>query len=260
MINFDNLDLSLRDYQARWRAAIPFKHLVIDNFANTDALNSFLTELPDPHSQVLNKSRDYLFAKNKYEKHEFKNLGRYSAELYADLLSERFHSFLVKITGRDIWIDREFHGGGIHQGGAGSYLDMHVDFNVHPLHNDWFRDLNILLYLNEGWDRKYGGELKLKHKINGSSALIEPIFNRCVIMETRDYTLHGYDSINFPIGQYRRSVACYAYSALRDDVKPHSTTWFPEGAGIAKRVIGAAWPTLVRIKSGIFGSGTSKNK
>ena len=46
-------------------------------------------------------------------------------------------------------------------------------------------------------------------KIGSIKALIEPIFNRAVIMFTRDFTLHGYDSINFPEGTFRNSIAAY---------------------------------------------------
>jgi hypothetical protein len=34
--------------------------------------------------------------------------------------------------GRPLLVDPTFHGGGFHQGGYGSYLDPHVDFNIRP--------------------------------------------------------------------------------------------------------------------------------
>ena len=58
-----------------------------------------------------------------------------------------------------MFIDADFYGGGIHQGKAGSFLDMHADFNYHPLKEHWFRNLNLLLYLNKDWKKEYAGEL-----------------------------------------------------------------------------------------------------
>lgn len=260
MIRFDKLESEFGIIADQWTNAMPFRHVILDDFANTEGLCRLLDELPNPESQVLNKSRDYIFAKNKFEKSGFNSFGELSAELYNDLVSDRFASFLSGLTGREVWIDRDFHGGGLHQGGPGSYLDMHVDFNVHPLHAEWFRDLNVLLYLNRDWRNEYGGQLKLKNAVDATSTEVDPVFNRCVIMETRDYTLHGYDALNFPPGHYRRSIACYAYSRLSGDVKSHSTTWYPEHSGFAKRMLGRSWPKLVAIKSSLIGSRTTKNK
>ena len=203
-----------------------------------------------------------MFAKNKYEKSGFKEISPRFLELYSDLMSNRFQQCLKLITGQPVFVDPAFHGGGIHQGGPGSYLDMHVDFNTHPEHKEWFRNLNILLYLNPNWQSDHKGELKLRHKDKPhQTILVEPIFNRCVIMFTRDYTVHGYDAINFPQGTYRRSIAAYAYSPLEETNTQHrSTVWYPESSGAVKSTVGRFWPTLVRIKGQLFGSSTGKNK
>lgn len=260
MINFEALQSNVYSLRADWSSASPFSILVLDDFCDTDKLNNLLSELPDPEDVGLKKSRDYMFAKNKFEKSGFAEFGGNSSELYEDLVSEEFRNWLSQVCGREIWVDKDFHGGGLHQGGAGSFLDMHVDFNVHPLHDDWFRDLNILLYLNKDWRPDYGGELKLRNKHTGASRIVEPIFNRCVIMETRDYTMHGYDPISFPEGSYRRSIACYAYSAKKEDMKSRSTVWYPEKGNLLKRATGRLWPTLVRVKGRLFGSGTAGNR
>lgn len=260
MINFESIDGSFGELKSQWDKARPFRMIVIDDFADKESLNQLLNELPDPAQQTLSKSRDYIFAKNKFEKSAFRELGVESATLYSDLVSERFADFLYRLCGHRLWVDADFHGGGMHQGGTGSFLDMHVDFNTHPLHENWFRDLNILLYLNKDWRPEYGGQLKLRHKHTGESTLIDPIFNRCVIMETREYTLHGYDPIHFPPNQYRRSIACYAYSESDQPIAARSTVWYPERGGMMKRAIGIVWPTLVRWKGRFLGSATSKNR
>lgn len=260
MINFELLESTADQFKTDWQNAKPFHVLSIDGFASQGSLDELVSELPNPEQCDAPRSRDYIFAKNKYERSGFAKLGVRSHELYQDLTSPRFRAWLAGLCGREVWIDEDFHGGGLHQGGAGSFLDMHVDFNVHPLHNDWFRDLNVLIYLNKDWRAAFGGSLKLVHRITRESRTIEPLFNRCVIMETRDYTLHGYDPISFPIGQYRQSIACYAYSKKAPTVRTHSTRWYPATGNAVKRVIGLWWPQLVKVKGRLFGSGTARHR
>lgn len=235
--------------------------VVIDNFLDEDFMEELYTDFPNPEQENISKSRDYIFAKNKYEKSNLSVVSDSFSSLKGELLSEKFKSFLKELTDEDVFVDPEFHGGGLHQGGKGSYLNMHTDFNYHPEKNNWFRNLNILIYANKNWEEKYKGELKLENKNTGKKAKIEPLFNRCVIMFTRDYTLHGYDAINFPDGDYRRSIAAYAYSIDdSNNKKVSSTKWYVEDAGPIKSFIGLHWPKLVKIKTKIFGSATSKNK
>lgn len=264
IIRFDRLEADLGQMSKEFKNNQPYEHIYIDDFCDSIALRQAVLAIPDPSVSNVNKSRDFIFAKNKYEKAEFAGIHIGFQQLYEDLMSDRFCSFLNALTGEDVFVDPAFHGGGLHQGGMDSFLNMHVDFNYHPNHCHWFRNLNILLYLNQNWKESYGGELKL---IDGRSEdrklyKIEPLFNRAVIMFTRNYTLHGYDRINFPLGQYRRSIAAYAYSQV---AKPKSsevrtTTWFPEDAGLIKTFLGKNMPYLVKIKRKLLGSSTNRNK
>jgi hypothetical protein len=262
MINFEYLEENLAQHSGQFLRADPFEHIVIDNFCDTNALHEALSALPDPEDLGLSKSRDYIFAKNKFEKAGFDVLSSGLAQLKVDLLSPRFEAWISALTGQQIFIDPEFHGGGIHQGGEGSFLDMHVDFNYHPVNPSWLRNINILIYLNEDWQTSFAGELKLADwRIDGAQPiLIEPLFNRAVIMFTRDYTLHGYDKIKFPKGSFRRSIAAYGYTQMEQEGTVRTTVWYPEKGGFVKQFLGRHMPKLVRIKSVIFGSGTNKNK
>ena len=76
-------------------------------------------------------------------------------------MGDEFAAFLGTIAGKTIFVDPEYVGGGFHAGAEGSYLDLHVDFNIHPTHPTWLREFNILLYLNPGWEPSWGGELQL---------------------------------------------------------------------------------------------------
>jgi len=261
MINFNFLEDNLDELSAQFSSASPYEHVVIDQFCDPVLLSECLSNIPNPDENSISKSRDYIFAKNKFEKSSFKELCKDFSNLYDDLTSERFERFLYKLTGEKVFLDKEFHGGGIHQGGRDSFLDMHVDFNLHPLHSSWFRNVNILIYLNKDWKLEWGGQLDMQHIETKKSKSVDPIFNRCVIMFTRDYTVHGYKKISFPSGNFRRSIAAYAYSFIDSkDMIERSTKWMPKNAGFMKTLIGKNWPRLVKIKTTLFGSATEKNK
>jgi len=244
---------------AQWQRADPFPLMVIDDFCDPEVLGRICDAFPSPES--LSKSRDYIFAKDKFEKNAFRDLHPDMARLHDDLLSEAFGAFIRKATGLDVFVDPSFHGGGLHMGGAGSFLDMHADFNIHPEHPNWQRELNILLYLNRDWKPAYGGQLKLRNAHTGASTQVEPIFNRAAIMLTKDFTLHGYDKTSFPEGTYRQSIASYAYQELEAGaaVKPYTTLWHSDSSFI-RSMIGPQVFRLVRLKNRLFGSGSSKNK
>jgi hypothetical protein len=258
VIDFDGIDTKAEYYKTQFMSGI-FGFVVIDDFCDNNLLQELVAELPDPKHTGIKKSRDYVFAKNKFEKSGFWGFGPNSNLLYQDMLSDRFAKILESITGEHVFVDPAFHGGGAHQGGSGSYLDMHADFNYHPNNPLWFRNLNILIYLNKDWKPEYGGQLKLENKNTNEATEVDPVFNRCVIMHTRDYTLHGYDPISFPEGRYRQSIAAYAYST-GEEGKYRSTTWYPKTTNFFKKSIGRHWPILVKLKTKILGSNTEKNK
>lgn len=260
MIDYSFIESNLGEYKNVFKSGV-VEHVVIDNFLDGECASRLLAEFPDPEKVGIGKSRDYIFAKNKFEKSNLDEVGEYMTLLKRELVGDRFRDFLRAVTGEEVFVDPEFHGGGMHQGGEGSYLNMHADFNYHPVNKSWFRNLNILIYFNKGWEPEYGGQLKLRNKNTGAEAEVEPLFNRCVIMFTRDYTLHGYDRISFPVGSYRRSIAAYAYSeagVVPSDIR--STTWYPDDGGVIKKVLGKNWPKLVAMKTKFLGSSTAKNR
>jgi len=236
-------------------------YLVIDDFLDDNLANKIYDEITIYDKRNIKKSRDYFFAKNKLEKACISDLGMNSKKLKDYLTSKTYQNFLKNLTGiHNIMVDETFHGGGLHLGGVQSFLDLHTDFNYHPVKKNMKRELNILIYFNKNWKKKYGGQLIIKHKKTGELTKIDPLFNRCVIMQTSNLSLHGYEPINFPKGSYRTSIAAYAYYPFKNKGQNKSTQWFPDKSSILKKLLGKLWPTMVKIKGLLFGSSTSKNK
>jgi hypothetical protein len=129
MLRFERLENGGDLLQRRFSSAQPFEDIAIDDFCDEEALVRLDDEIPDPITHEVNKSGCYMFSRNTRTRDVSPEL----ALLCADLMSERFQPLLQRITVQAAFVDPAFHGGGIHQGGEGSFLDMHVDFNTHPL-------------------------------------------------------------------------------------------------------------------------------
>ncbi|AWI25069.1 hypothetical protein HYN49_03710 [Flavobacterium pallidum] len=258
MINFEFLEKNLETLRIQYLSAQPFPHLLIDNFCDEEKLLKAYSNVPE----LNNKSRDYAFANNKFEKSNYREICPEFMELYNDLSSERFNRILAFITAKKTFVDPKNFGGGLHQGKKNSFLDMHLDFNYHPLNKNWYRELNLLLYLNKDWKPEYKGQLKIKDLRTNDEAELDVPFNRLIIQQCAPYTLHGYDMTNFPEGRYRTSIATYAYQVHERLIEtPRTTDWFPkENASFWKKQFAKNYNFLVKTKNKFFGSATAKNQ
>lgn len=258
MINFEYLENNLESLRTSYLIAQPFPHLVIDGFCDEEKLTKAYDAIPE----LENKSRDYVFANNKFEKSNYGVICPELKELYTDLSSERFNKILSFIVAKTIFVDPKNHGGGLHQGKKNSFLDMHLDFNYHPIQNNWYRELNLLLYLNKDWEKEYKGGLVIKDLRTDEQKEIEVPFNRLIIQQCAPYSLHGYDMTNFPPGKFRTSIATYAYQVHNRHLEsPRTTDWFPkEDASFVKKAIAKHYNFLVQTKNKFFGSNTAKNQ
>ena len=258
MINFDILEKKLDELRLEYLIAKPYPHLILDNFCDEEKLIKAYNSIPE----LDNKSRDYAFANNKFEKSNYKVLGSELEELYKDLSSDRFNKILSYIVNKDIFVDPKNHGGGLHQGKKNSFLDMHLDFNYHPINKNWYRELNLLLYLNKDWKPEYKGDLKLVDLRTDEQAEVGVPFNRLIIQQCAPYTLHGYEMTNFPEGIYRTSIATYAYQEHKVHIEePRTTDWHPnEDASFFKKQLAKNYNVLVQTKNKFFGSGPAKNQ
>jgi Rps23 Pro-64 3,4-dihydroxylase Tpa1-like proline 4-hydroxylase len=238
----------LDEFGHMFRSSTPVRHLVIDNFLAQDVARQLLDDFPKPNDMP--KSRDYVFS----DKRELSTLDRHSTasrDLHKAITSEEFVGF----------IDPEYVGGGFHAGPPGSFLDLHCDFNIHPAHPNWLRELNILIYLNPDWQESWKGQLILTDDPSREGIEVEPLFNRLVVMESTDRSFHGYHKLNFPAGTARRSIASYAYSLIEEGAIARRTThWVPEDASGVKKVMAKNWNWMVLTKNKFFGSATLKNR
>jgi hypothetical protein len=173
----------------------------------------------------MHRSHHYLFT-NKRELSFWSSVADSFRQLYEDLLSNQFRSFVSTVSGEDLFMDSKFYGD-LHQGVDQGFLNMHTDFNLHPTQNNWVHRLNVMIYLNKNWQQEYGGYLRLRAGFDGETEEIAPIFNRCIFMLSDDTTYHGYSKLNLPKNVTRKSIVVNFYKEeLVDKVPPRRiTTW-----------------------------------
>ena len=131
--------------------------------------------------------------------------------------SRPFLLFLENLTGiKDLIADVDFEGGGIHKIKNGGRLELHSDYNKHPNKDIW-RRINLLLYLTPNWN--YNGHLDLYEKeplVKVKSIL--PTFNRAVIFNTTDDSIHGHPTpLVCPEEISRYSFALYYFTKDRPE-------------------------------------------
>lgn len=211
-IDPDYLDNLANKYSKVYAEAKPFPHIVIDNFLPESVLNRILEEFPKP-GEINWRKFDAATEKKLASSSELQ-MGEATRLLLYQLNSSTFINFLERLTGIDgIIPDPHFVGGGLHQTERGGYLKIHADFNQHKkLHLD--RRLNLLIYLNKNWQEEYGGHFEMWNRdMTECEKKVLPIFNRCVVFSTTDFSYHGLpDPITCPEGWTRKSLALYYYS------------------------------------------------
>jgi Rps23 Pro-64 3,4-dihydroxylase Tpa1-like proline 4-hydroxylase len=190
---------------------------MFEGFFKSDAAESIYGSYPTIQDGKWDGTT-YVDQKNKFQKTSFEPSSVFN-KVFTELNSEAFLRWLEKITGIDDLLgDAELFGGGLHQSIAGAFLNVHVDYNIHPK-TKFHRRLNVLVYMNKDWKEEYEGQLELWDFSDNKKTLLAkyaPLFNRCVIFETNEISYHGHPKpLKTPSGVNRKSIATYYYSKSR---------------------------------------------
>ena len=189
--------------------AKPFHHVVIDDFFDEGSALALSKEFPDFHDPL------WFVYNNPLEKKKTCNeWNRFPRNIYSTLTylnSPQFIAKLKKITGiKKLYPDVGLHGGGLHIHGKGDKLNVHLDYSIHPKLK-LQRKINLIIYLGEGWNPEWGGQLELwsadkKECITS----VDTLFNRAIIFDTTQKSYHGLPTpLSCPDDCYRKSLAVY---------------------------------------------------
>tara|TARA_B100000424_G_C22928450_1_gene493894 strand:- start:897 stop:1616 length:720 start_codon:yes stop_codon:yes gene_type:complete len=219
----------------------PYPHCVIDNFFDTEIANKLhedINTLKLEEATVKHTNKKNLYEYNKFGFSNIEKLPLSLKNVFVYLNSKEFLEKLEKLTGITglIYGDSKLRGAGVHIIKNKGFLGMHTDFNTyhHPTHGMLDRRINLLIYMNKDWKRQYNGDLLMYHPDNISEVKRnQPIFNRCVIFNTTNKSVHGHPE---PLcvdkeDLYRKSIAVYYYTKNEngnvdfEGDAVHSTLW-----------------------------------
>ena len=194
--------------------SFPFYYQVIDNFFNKEQAKTISQEFPEYNSDIW-----YCYNNPLEHKKTCNNWYQFGPETYKTLTmlnSKEFIKQLQKITGiTKLYPDIGLHGGGLHIHGTGGKLNIHLDYSIHPKLK-LQRKLNLIIYLEEDWNPKWGGNLEFwshnqeKNKPDKRYVKVDNVFNRAILFDTTQNSWHGFpDPLTCPEGIYRKSLAVY---------------------------------------------------
>jgi 2OG-Fe(II) oxygenase superfamily len=203
----------LEDLAQRYQRQTPFPHIALEDFLDPGIARTIAGEFPSQTSG----------AWIQYRHHNENKMGLPKRELFPSMLgkvvdelnSPDFLSWLTQLTGiQGLVSDESLEGGGLHQCGRHGYLNVHADFTRHHHRKNWRRRINLILYLNEGWQPEWGGALEFwDAKVTRCVARHQPLLNHAVICNTDENSFHGFpDPVTCPEDISRKSLALYYYT------------------------------------------------
>lgn len=217
---------SASEFARQFREAQPFRHVVIDHFLDDGFCSAICAQFPEfRNDHAINENSQ---VGGKATRESVRALGDAFLQMDDLVRSPEFLGLVEGITGiRDLQYDPFYFGGGTHENRNGQDLDPHIDFNYHPVTGQ-HRRLNLIIYLNEGWQDEWGGSLQFHRNPYLEAAedqiiTVTPTRNRCVIFETTEHSWHGFERIELPPERKdisRKSFAVYYYT----DTRPESET------------------------------------
>ena len=221
------------EFAKSFAAADPFRHVVMDDFFESEFCGQILRDFPDFRDDVAKNEMGGVGNKAVHE--HVRDLGPVFSRLDDYIQSREFLNVIETVSGiPGLKYDPYYVGGGTHENRSGQELDPHVDFNYHP-HENWHRRLNLIVYLNPEWSEEWGGSIELHSdpwnpETNQIKSIL-PLVNRAVLFETNEHSWHGFKPVNKdPEGglRSRRSFAIYLYTEDRPEAEvapPHGTKY-----------------------------------
>ena len=208
---FDDLLAYADAHAGGYAAADPFPHGVYDGLFDTDSLRRVVAELPgrDASWTTWDTANEW--------KHCFDHPDRFgpaARQLCDELNGSEFVRFVERLTGIDGLIpDPHLTAAGYFEIERGGFLNVHIDFARNPKLS-LVRRVNVLLYLNEGWQEDWGGQLELWRSLEeGPVRSIVPLMNRMVVFSTPD-AAHGHPRrVVAPEGRKRLCFSAYYFTS-----------------------------------------------
>ena len=213
--------------------AAPFKHFMVENFFEASFAERLLDEFPTFDPKLAMNEMGELGGKAVNTK--IREISPAYRQLYELIGSPPFLELMSRLSGiPDLLMDPKLYGGGTHDNRHGQELDPHVDFNYDEAQN-LHRRLNVIVYMNKEWRTEWGGAIEIHSnpwdRDHNQIQAFDPLFNRCVMFETNEYSWHGFPKIDLPQDKRhltRKSISIYLYTKDRPaaEIAPMHGTFY----------------------------------
>jgi len=192
----------------------PIKHIIINDFLSDSMYDLIKKEYPENIDESWWKYENPLEVKFTNDK-----INNYSANiknLFHSLSNDKVINKVGKIFNIDnLEYDPYCHGAGLHMMPRNGRLNMHLDYEKHPILNKQ-RRLNIIMYLNDDWNEEWNGATELWDE-NMDKCVIKsfPKKNTAILFVTTEKSWHGVpERIVCPKNVYRKTIAFYYISDI----------------------------------------------
>jgi Rps23 Pro-64 3,4-dihydroxylase Tpa1-like proline 4-hydroxylase len=210
-----NLALDGENFAIAYQRARPFPHIALRDFWDAEQIAEVSRQVKE--FSFFDGEKDFYGTQKKRYCGTYERVPPAVRELIDTCHHRSFIKFLEDMTGEsDLVGDPQLVGGGIHSSTTGGFLKVHADFNWNE-QLGLYRRLNLLIYLNSGWEESWGGSLELwSRDMSRKEVSIAPFFNTVVVFSTDESSYHGHpDPLNCPEGVTRDSIALYYYSPAK---------------------------------------------
>ena len=211
----------------------PINHWVFPKLLPYQAISNLKTELEELFGYK--KSEFKVFDRNGSMMYEWckynQSITPYAYDLISYFHSSEFVRWLEDVTEiKGLIPDIHLHGAGYMRCGTGDSLKIHTDFN-------WQDDiklnrvLTLVIYLNEGWQENWNGDIQFWDKENKECVKrYFPDWGNCVIWEYDEQGFHGHPNpLACPNGEYRDGFRLFYYTSNSTNENPHRSLYGFDG-------------------------------
>lgn len=192
------------------------KFVVIDNFLNENIINIIVDTFPEDYN-----NKKWFYYENPLEvKYLNSSINTYPEtlkHLYYVLSTDYMVNIFSQIKDiKDLEYDTTLYGSSIQSMPRYGRLNIHLDYEKHPLLKNKERRLNIILYLNKTWKYEWNGDTELWNTDMTKCIISQKIkYNSAILFETNNTSWHGVpEKILCPDNESRKTIAYYYISPL----------------------------------------------
>ena len=193
-------------------ASNPFDHVIIPNFLDHMYYSKLQNVLPKKPTNEWWKYENPLEVK--YALDNLQLMDPMVENIFYALSHEKIITKMQHIFNiTNLEYDPYCHGAGLHMHPRNGRLNMHLDYEKHPITNKQ-RRLNVILYLNDDWQNEWNGDTQLwNNDMTKCMVKSYPKSNTAIIFVTTDQSWHGLpEIISCPEDMFRRTLAFYYVS------------------------------------------------